>query len=178
MAQLVDTCWGRREINEKPYWHLISEQGFFYNNVRVAKGALLSVSAGIAAEPHIESAQTLYSLYRSSDQKEIVFEKIRQQYYPELPPRLKTLYVFDDYSFVERALNEWFQDEAKIVHECRMLVGNKTHKADTFWLNSNADQWKICAKNYWSGEMSPEPFPEIIVHGALYFPEWQNFPNA
>ncbi len=178
MTQIVDTCWGKREIHDKPFWHLISENGFFYNNVRVAKGALLSVSAGIEAEPHIETSQTLYSMYRSNDQKEIVFERIRKQYFPDLPSRLKTLYVFDDYQLVERALSEWFPTEIKIVHECRILVSNITHKADTFWLNSNADQWEICAKNYWSGVMSPKSFPEVIVHGALYFPGWESFPAA
>ena len=74
----------------------------FKNNVRVAKGALLSVSAGIEAEPVIHNAQTPYSLANIKNPKEEIFEEVRQKKYQLHPPRIKSLYVFDDYNLVER----------------------------------------------------------------------------
>jgi hypothetical protein len=29
---------------------------------------------------------------------------------------------------------------------------------------------------YWAGEMSADPIPEIIVHGTIFFPDWQRPP--
>jgi len=176
---IVDTCWGPREIDEKPYWHLVPPSGtyadIFKNNVRVGKGALLSVSAGIEAEPHLENAHTPYSLSRRDDKKEKVFEEVRQKSFPMCPSRLKTIYVFDDYALVERALKEWFSKEPKMVYECRIMTGSITHRADTTWLNCSSEQWVNCAYKYWSGEMSNDPFPEVRVHGVLYFPKWVEF---
>ncbi|PLK49559.1 hypothetical protein C0V76_03735 [Uliginosibacterium sp. TH139] len=107
-----------------------------------------------------------------------MFEEIRSARYPTCPPRLKSLYVFDDYALVERALREWFQNERKVVRECRLLVGAVTHKADTAWLNAHPAQWAQFAERYWVGEMTDNPFPEVLVHGALYFPEWESFGDA
>lgn len=178
MTTTVDTCWGPRPIDDEPYWHVVGSLWLFYNNVRVGKGALLSVSAGIEAEPHIHTAQTPYSLARRDDAKEALFEDIRRTKFPYHPSRLKTLYVFDDYSLVQRALDEWFPSEEKIVHECRLLQGSVTHRADTVWLNSLPIQWAEYAGRYWDGSMSETPFPEVLVHGAIYFPDWEMFSDA
>lgn len=177
---IVDTYWGAREISEKQYWHLVPNKGatamMFYNNVKVGKGALLSVSAGIKAEPHIENAQTPYSFARLGDDKEATFERIRKNKFPTNPSRLKSIYLFDNYNLVERALTEWFSNEPKTVLECRVLVGSVVHKADTNWLNCNPIDWEQYAKKYWAGTMSESSFPETIVDGAIYFPMYKSFP--
>jgi hypothetical protein len=176
---IVNTCWGQREIIDQVYWHLIPPSGFnaemFKNNVRVGKGALLSVSASIAAEPHIKNAHTPYSLSNIGDLKERLFEEVRQNKFSCRPSRLKTLYVFDEYSLVERALKEWFQGNPKEIYECRIINGANIFRADTNWLNCAADQWQERASRYWNGEMSENSFPEALVHGALYFPNWLEF---
>jgi hypothetical protein len=169
----VNTCWGLKEIRDQVYWHLVPPSGFnvdmFKNNVRVGKGALLSVSVGIAAEPHLENAQTLYSLSRIEDLEERLFEEVRRKNFPHLPPRIKTLYVFDEYSLAERAQAEWFQNDPKEVHECRIIKGSNFFRADTIWLNGSQDQWQERVSRYWNGEMSDNPFIEVLVHGALCF---------
>ena len=175
MISMVETCWGPRAVNDMSHWHLVNASSHFNHNVRVGKGALLSVSAGIEAEPHLENAQTPYSYSRLLDPKEKVFEEVRSAKYPACPPRLKCLYVFDDYNLVERALCEWFPNERKIVRECRLLIGAITHKADTRWLNAFPMQWAKSADCYWAGEMNDNPLPEVLVHGALYFPKWESF---
>lgn len=178
---IVDTCWGPRGIIDKPYWHLVPTQGsnamMFYNNVMVGKGALLSVNAAISAEPHIENAHTPYSFSSLGDGKEEVFEKIRKREFPTQPSRMKSIYLFNDYSLVERALTEWFQNAPKSAHECRVLVNSAIHIADTAWLNCLPNDWEACARRYWGGLMSDHPFPETIVDGAVYFPEYKSFPS-
>lgn len=178
MTRIVETCWGPRPVDDTHYWHLMGASFLFYNNVRVGKGALLSVSAGIEAEPELKNAHTPYSSSRLNDQKEALFEGIRRARYPYCPSRLKCLYIFDDYELVQRALAEWFPNDEKAVHECRIIAGSVIHKADANWLNAVPDQWAVAAKKYWEGEMSDAPFPEVLVHGALYFPGWQEFPSS
>ena len=179
MPIIVETCWGPKEIDEKPYWHIVSNSGWagdiFKNNVRVGKGALLSVSAGIEREPEIENAHTQYSLFKIDCEKEKIFEEIRIREFPTSPSRLKTIYLFDAQSFAERALSEWFQNESKVIHKCHILTGSVIHKADTHWLNSLPAQWEEYARKYWSSEMSHNPFPEVLVHGALYFQDWKQW---
>ena len=178
----VETCWGPRKIQIQTYWHLVPSSGvyaeIFCHNVHIGKGALLSVSAGIEAEREIENAQTGYSLAHRNDEKERVFEEVRGESFPARPSRLKALYVFDDESFSKRAQQEWFADETKVAHECHALARSIIHHADTFWLNAHPDQWRDYANKYWSGEMSENPFPEVLIHGALYFPYWQQLPAA
>lgn len=178
MPTVIQTCWGPQLIDDQPYWHLVSPGVFFYNNVRVGKGALLSVSQAIEAEPAIANAQTPYSATRLYDPKEAVFEEIRRTKFPKSPQRLKTLYVYDDYALAHRALTEWFSGSPKIIYECRILLGSVLHRADTVWLNSQPNEWEESAEKYWQGIMTPNPFPEILVHGTLYFPNWESFPMA
>jgi hypothetical protein len=52
------------------------------------------------------------------------------------------------------------------------------HKADSLWLNARAEQFEENAEKYWEGEMTESPFPEVIVNGALYFPDWESFPTG
>jgi len=182
MVTMVNTCWGGRSIGDKKYWHLVPVSGtsadIFKNNVRVGKGALLSISAGIESEPAIHNAQTPYSLANIDNPKEKAFEIIRQKQYAMLPSRLKSLYVFDDYTLVERAINEWFSNESKAIRECRLLTGSISHKADTSWLNCMDHQWEEYAKNYWNGKDSNTPFHEVLVHGVIYFPDWEQWTNV
>jgi hypothetical protein len=98
--------------------------------------------------------------------------------YPTRPSRLKTLYVFDDYKLVEPALAEGFPNDKRIVHECRLLLGSVTHKTDTRWLNSMPDQWSVNAEMYREGVMTERPFPEVLVHGAIYFQGRESFRDA
>jgi hypothetical protein len=176
-TRIVTTFRGPCGVYNRPYWHLVSPNGFFYHNVRLARGELVSVSA-IAADPYLEKAQTPYSMARLADVKEAVFENVREAQFPDRPQRLKALFVFDDLSLAERALKEWFPNEQRLLHECRIVCGSNIHKADALWLNASAEQFEENAAKYWQGEMTASPFPEVIVSGALYFPDWESFPGG
>jgi hypothetical protein len=89
-TSIVTTFRGPCGVYNRSYWHLVSPNGFFYHNVRLARGELVSVSA-IAADPNLEKAQTPYSMARLSDVKEAVFENVRRAKFPDRPQRLKAL---------------------------------------------------------------------------------------
>jgi hypothetical protein len=53
------------------------------------------------------------------------------------------------------------------------------HLGDARWL----DLFEIrnpekCALAYWQGEMTEEPLPEVVVHGHIFFPRWEEFPTS
>ena len=173
---IVSTFQGPRIVYNRPYWHLVSLNSFFYHNVRCGRGELASISCTIATNPGLENAQTPYSMARLSDAKEAVFENVRRGKFPDRPQRLKALFVFDDLALAERALKEWFPKEQRAPHECRIVIELNIHKADSLWLNASAEQFEEYAAKYWQGEMTASPFPEVIVNGALYFPDWESFP--
>lgn len=178
MTKTIETPWGPLPFESQPYWHMVGTPRLFYNNVRIGEGAVLSVSLAIETQPHIHDAQTPYSFARRDAEKENVFEEIRHARYPHRPSRLKTLYVFDDYKLVERALIEWFPNEHRAVHECRVWSDSNVHKADSTWLNALPKEWAVNAEKYWGGGMSEKSFPEVLVHGILYFPGWEDFSDA
>lgn len=175
MVSIVKTYWGERLIDDRPYWHLASPFPF-YNNVRCGYGEVHSISATIAANPALTQAQTAYSAGRGDDAKESIFEEVRRARFSTLPPRLKSFFVFDDKALADRANAEWFKNENRAVHECRLVLGSIIHKADAKWLEAPSEHWKESAEKYWSGGLSDSPFPEIIVQGYLYFPDWKEFP--
>ena len=44
---------------------------------------------------------------------------------------------------------------------------------DARWLDCvDAGMWEGHASCYWRGIMTEQPFPEVLVHGAVFFPEW------
>jgi hypothetical protein len=177
VTEIVDTYLGPTVLADQVYWHLVSpKQSMFFNNVRVGKGAVGSVSAYIAANPELALAQTAYSMSRINDDKEKIFDDVRCAINPALPPRLKSFYVFDDRALADRAVAEWFASETKQIFECRVVRGSITHRVDTLWLNAQPAQWKANAEKYWRGEMTSVPFPEVLVQGTLYFPDWKSFP--
>ena len=79
---------------------------------------------------------------------------------------------------VGRAMNEWCINEPKSVYGCGVRVGARIQRADTNWLNCFEHQWEEYANNYWSGLASNNPFYEVLVHGAIYFPDWEQCGNA
>ena len=77
-TSIVTTFRGPCVVHNRPYWHVVSPNGFFHHNVRCGRGELTSVSCAIAADPNLENAHTPYSVARLSDVKEAVFENVRE----------------------------------------------------------------------------------------------------
>lgn len=156
MPSIVNIHSGLKlSILDQPFWHLVQAEyaWVFRNNVRVGCGALASISGLIHADPSMAGGQTPYSFSRRDDPKERLFERVRAERYSALPMRLKSLFVFDDYSLVERAQRGWFSNSPNLVYECRVAEGSITHRADAQLLNAHSEEWEENASLYWSGSM-------------------------
>ena len=176
---IVTTHFGPMPIDKTPYWHLVGQSGpdafMFYNNVRVNKGCLFSVSAMVANG--LYGAVTPYSVAHRDRKKEHQFERVRVESYAVLPTRMGALFVFDDRAHVAHAQQTWFTGTPTNVYECRLFASSVRHKADSILLNTEAPDWDGNAHRYWQGQMTEQPLPEIIVFGGVYFPDWQSFLN-
>lgn len=173
------TFRGIEEIDETTYWHLVPASGInawmFFNNAIVGKGLIHSVSFMIELDPNLVNAQTPYSIGTSEAEKERVFENVRLTRFPDLPSRLKAFYLFPSAEVADRAQREWFASEPKIAVRGWIAQGAKVHEADAQLLRGFKENWVRNAEHYWSGEKTDDPIPELLVHGSLYFPDWESF---
>lgn len=171
--------WNGNDVPLRPgiFWHLSPPRGTLTNNARVGKGVVYSVSA-IADMPGLENAVSPYSIARMNDPKELIWEEVRTRSYELLPSRLKSFYCFESKELADRAARDWFGDEqqARVALVVRIAASARYHRCDSKLLESIKDQWNVNAERYWKGEMTSSPFPETLVHGAIYFPDWETFP--
>jgi hypothetical protein len=172
--------WNDEEVRLRPgsYWHLFWPGGSLKHNARLGHGVIVSISF-IADMPGMEKVVSPFFMGRMNDAKELVWENVRKQSFNALPPRLKAFYCFEGRELAERANREWFvgrEAGARELLELRIADTAVVHRCDSQWLDTPEDQWRASAEKYWKGEMTASPFPEMLVHGAIYFPAWQQFP--
>jgi hypothetical protein len=101
---------------------------------------------------------------------------VRVAEYPHVPSRRGTIFLFDDLQFAERARDTWFPGEQRHLLEARIIKGSRVHRADAKWLDSTREHWEENARWYWSGDMTADPRPEVLIDGAVYFPGWRDPP--
>jgi hypothetical protein len=130
----------------------------------------------LAREPGLSEAVSHYSFAKLGDPKEAVWEGVRRQSFAHLPSRLKSFYCFENIDLADRAAKEWFGNESRTPLELRITTAAVMHRCDAKLLETTADDWPGSADRYWKGEMTNQPFPEIIVDGPVYFPGWEQFP--
>ena len=178
MADEVVVDWQGNPWMLRPgsYWHLTPETGgFIRHNARLGKGIIFSVSM-TAALPGMSGATTRYAAGAVGQAKEALWERVRVEINPALPSRIKSLYCFETKDLAARAAREWFCNEVRIPLELRIATASITHRCDAMLLEAQEVEWKQCAERYWKGELTAKPFPETLVHGAAYFPYWEQFP--
>lgn len=176
---IIETFRGVEEISETTYWHLVSGNssgGFnFLNNARVARGLVHSASYMAELDPNLANVCTDYSYANRENEKERIFEQIRREQFPNLPARLKALFLFQSIELAERAQREWFPNEPRMLVRAWIADGSKMHIADAELLKGSTENWSANAIRYWSGESTSHPFWEVLVHGSIYLPDWESF---
>ncbi|HLZ06262.1 MAG TPA: hypothetical protein VKR55_29435 [Bradyrhizobium sp.] len=168
--------WNGNPVRLRPgtYWHLTPPKGLLLHNAKLGKGVIHSISS-IAEQPDLDKVVSPYSIAKMNDPKETLWENIREGSFPLLPSRLKSFYCFESHELADRAAREWFGSEARIIIEARLAHNARIHRCDAKLLEAKQDQWHVNAERYWKGEMTQSPFPETIVHGAIYTPAWETF---
>jgi hypothetical protein len=78
------------------------------------------------------------------------------------------LWLFDDYILAKTKGEEWeFNKQGRELLEVEITLLFKIFKADSKWLNCNPAEYTGNARQYWSGQMSSEPEPEILLDGKI-----------
>jgi hypothetical protein len=161
----------------QPFWHVPLRRGSaLLHNAHNGEGILYSYSAIRRAGIGLDDLGTFYGLFNKHQDKEAVWERVRVQEFNSRPTRQHALFLFDDESLAKEACTKWFANEDRVVVEARLVIGSNVHRADAKWLDAQQEKWMESAANYWRGDMTSSPYPEIIVEGAVYFPGWKEQP--
>jgi hypothetical protein len=164
------------KLQQGVYWHLVDANIgalTLLNNAFLAEGLIASISE-FRRFPGLENATGPYALRAAFDPKEIVWETTRTRINPDLPSRNGSLYVFDRREIADAIGNIWFGEKPRHLVEARIVDGARVCRVDAKCLNCHPADWQRNAERYWSGEMSADPIPEILVDGWLYFPRWEH----
>ena len=157
------------------YYHLTNPINGFLWNTYLGKGITHSISE-IARQEGMEGASTIYSFANSESKKEEFWEQVRKEKFPNLPTRIKALFLFDNRDIADTFKTRWFSNEKRLMVELRIIKSSSLHKVDMRWLDRFEHQWEFAARQYWKGIMTDNPLPEIILNGQIYFPNWQEYP--
>lgn len=117
-----------------------------------------------------------YTFFNSQPRKEEAWESIRVNDFPDLPSRRDAIFLFENETDLENANQKWWPGEPRRSLQAVIIDGSLLHKADTSLLDCLEDAWESNARTYWSGDQTENPLFEVIVQGAIYFPEWKSFP--
>jgi hypothetical protein len=162
-------------IINRDYWHLTHDGGVLPHNVFISEGFSLSISAVNLLE-NMAEAVTLYGAGARFADKEKAWEEIRKAEFPALPTRINALFLFETKELAQRATADWFGNDNRPLVRAQLVDGSPIFRADAKWLDgATSNNVKDRARKYWLGEMTPDPMPEIIVCGLVYFPDWQQW---
>ncbi len=100
--------------------------------------------------------------------RELAFESIRKEFYPELPSRLNCIWLIPDnlqsLTFWKNVIPNGHQKIFKIV------IDGKIHRAAQKWLiggTYSVNKWSSLAHSYWNGEGSGNKEDEILFKGKI-----------
>ncbi|MET3585842.1 hypothetical protein ABID21_001951 [Pseudorhizobium tarimense] len=152
------------------FYHGTRKSDFFIHNVKVGKGWFRSASAS-AKVAGLENVTTPYALFHRDGDKEAVWERVREQNFPDRPPRLKAIFMFA--SLADAESSEWFKGEDRALIAVKVPVSENIHVADASWLDSPRSEWETCARRYWEGALTEHPKLEVLLDGSAYAEEWE-----
>lgn len=158
-------------------WHLTRPQGDLLRNAFLGKGHLHSVSS-IVAMTGITGFVSEYQILNRQRDKEALWEEIRQRVAPDRPSRQGALFLFESHEAANSAQERWFQNEGRVLLRVHIPPPPDalTHRADAAWLNLPEADWSRAADSYWRGFLTQAPSIELIVHGVVFFPDWERPP--
>lgn len=100
--------------------------------------------------------------------RELVFESIRKEFYPELPSRQKCIWLIPDN---EKSLEFWkntvYNRHRRIF---KVTVDGNVHRAAHKWLiggTFSINEWNKLAHSYWKSEDSGRIDDEILFEGKI-----------
>jgi hypothetical protein len=164
------------QLCDGDFWHVSPRAGsFLFNNAFLGEGVVMTISA-INSVPGLEKVVSPYGIKAQNDSKEQEWERIRRMSYDKLPSRINGMYLFDNKETAITAAQAWFPGENRKLLEAQIIASSRVARADARLLDCTQEYWSRNAHKYWQGEITSEPFIEIIVEGSVYFPGWKSPP--
>lgn len=101
--------------------------------------------------------------------REHVIERVRQDVRPDAPRRRESIFACSELSHVERFHELAPRNNAVIVNlhviRCDSFFEGDMAILDGFDNSLGYDQARVIVENYWRGQVSEEPCPELLVQG-------------
>ena len=192
-TKLIGITAEEYDIHPREFWYVVParthysphdgkkirplEFAFVLHNAALAKGLLPSptvMNDGI-------TPRTLKG--GSAKDAEMLLEAVRIEHYPTLPSRLRCYFLNLDKDVAIHRMVDSLRGNKTIVRCLLVLNGAKVHFADSRIyerLDGRPDD-KSLAMQYWKA-FDPRTDEdrrslEVLVDGALYFPDWKTFPT-
>lgn len=196
MSRMVITTddGAEHELWNHEYWHLcptkttwtpsdgkgdLLQFAMLLHNAKKAHGLVL-------AQEDLLIGIKLVSLKNGSPQKaENLLEEVRKENFPNLPSRLRCHYLNYDKDTAEQRAMRWNWKDKHLARCYIIRSGGFFHHADIEIYERLArcdPQNRELAYQYWQTfhPSSPSEFSrlEVLANSALYFPDWQGFPEV
>ena len=107
-----------------------------------------------------------YAIYHSDREKEQIFESIRTDNYPDKPRRLGALFLFNDLNAARLANKNWWQG-TKNLYSVDVQYKLFEMVCDSKWLDCPKEKWVASAHEYFKGNMTQSPLPEVLFIGSV-----------
>jgi hypothetical protein len=155
-------------------YHAIDKTDFILlNNMEVMKGTIPSASFTNALAG-ISGAVSMYQVANRHQDKESVFESVRQAEFPDAPSRLGAIYCFVSEDDANKANANWWNNAREIVAvEARDIIAMGVY--DSKQLDAPQSDWEEAARRYFSGEHTAEPVLEVVICGRIHIYDWENY---
>ncbi|WP_203250059.1 DUF2441 domain-containing protein [Cysteiniphilum marinum] len=154
-------------------FHALDDMGV--HNLNIRQGVIYSPSF---LNLLVGYNSSLYANFNNNQEKENVFESIRQEYYPLMPSRLDSLYCFNDYETANKMNIDWWGGSRKIF-KVRILSREEIDiPIDTNNFRLNYDEFdlnildlnishKEMAHKYFSKKYTDNPVLEVLINGCV-----------
>jgi hypothetical protein len=145
--KIADAAFGAYSGKYRPP---LKMKGYHFNPLRTLKETLDSLGNAIKIN------------------RELVFESIRNEFYPELPSRQKCIWLIPEN---EKSLEFWkkiIQNENQRIF--KVTINGIIHRASQKWLvggTFSLNRWYTLAHSYWKGEDSGSIEDEILFEGKI-----------
>lgn len=159
----------------KTFWHAIDPaDAIFCHNLKVSQGKVIAAAYLRAGDSALSGLQSPYEAFTREREKEEAFEKVRSAGFDACPPRLGSIFLFDDLN-QGRSANEAWWDGRRVLLETIVVEAKRMSRFDSKHLDRPRAEWDAAARDYWSGSLTANPRVEVLVDGVVQLRGWEAY---
>jgi len=161
-------------LNQAFYHAIDPADELFSHNVKISNGRIMAVSFLKAENPTLSGALSPYHAFTRERPKEKVFEHIRLEEFQNCPSRLGAIFLFDDLHLANKANATWWHRK-RVILPANVIEARSIGCYDSKHLNACAHEWDDAARKYWSGVLTENPAPEVLLNGIVQLYGWEPY---